>query len=135
MSLLRKGIRYMQEMIDFFKRYQFEFDQQNWASFAALFHEPAMSVRADGSVMVIPSHAEGEHLYQSVSKAWRAEGYARFEMKDFEVLALGQDSRLVSFDWVMLSERGALIRQWRQSYQLIRTQNAWRVFTSTFHKA
>jgi hypothetical protein len=124
----------MQDMIDFFKRYQFEFDQQNWASFAALFHEPAMSVRADGSVMVIPTHADGARLYASVSIAWRAEGYARFEMENFEVLALGQDSRLVSFDWLMLSEHGELIRRWRQSYQLIRPQGAWQVFTSTFHK-
>ncbi len=124
----------MQDMIDFFKRYQSEFDQQNWASFAALFHEPAMSVRADGSVMVIPTHADGARLYASVSIAWRAEGYARFEMENFEVLALGQDSRLVSFDWLMLSEHGELIRRWRQSYQLIRPQGAWQVFTSTFHK-
>jgi hypothetical protein len=124
----------MQEMIDFFKRYQFEFDQQNWASFAALFHEPAMSVRADGSVMVIPTHADGARLYASVSIAWRAEGYARFEMENFEMLALGQDSRLVSFDWLMLSEHGESIRRWRQSYQLIRPQGAWQVFTSTFHK-
>ena len=124
----------MQDMIEFFKRYQSEFDQQNWASFAALFHEPAMSVRADGSVMVIPTHADGARLYASVSIAWRAEGYARFEMENFEVLALGQDSRLVSFDWLMLSEHGELIRRWRQSYQLIRPQGAWQVFTSTFHK-
>jgi hypothetical protein len=124
----------MQDMIDFFKRYQSEFDQQNWASFAALFHEPAMSVRADGSVMVIPTHADGARLYASVSIAWLAEGYARFEMENFEVLALGQDSRLVSFDWLMLSEHGELIRRWRQSYQLIRPQGAWQVFTSTFHK-
>jgi hypothetical protein len=124
----------MQDMIDFFKRYQSEFDQQNWVSFAALFHEPAMSVRADGSVMVIPTHADGARLYASVSIAWRAEGYARFEMENFEMLALGQDSRLVSFDWLMLSEHGDLIRRWRQSYQLIRPQGAWQVFTSTFHK-
>jgi hypothetical protein len=124
----------MQDMIDFFKRYQSEFDQQNWVSFAALFHEPAMSVRADGSVMVIPTHADGSRLYASVSIAWRAEGYARFEMENFEVLALGQDSRLVSFHWLMLSEHGDLIRRWRQSYQLIRPQGAWQVFTSTFHK-
>jgi hypothetical protein len=124
----------MQDMIDFFKRYQSEFDQQNWASFAALFHEPAMSVRADGSVMVIPTHADGARLYASVSSAWRGEGYERFEMENFEVLALGQDSRLVSFDWLMLSEHGELIRRWRQSYQLIRPQGAWQVFTSTFHK-
>jgi hypothetical protein len=72
---------WMQDMIDFFKRYQSEFDRQNWVSFAALFHEPAMSVRADGSVMVIPTQADGARLYASVSIAWRAEGYARFEME------------------------------------------------------
>jgi hypothetical protein len=124
----------MQEMIDFFKRYQCKFDQQNWASFADLFHEPAMSVRADGSVMLIPTHTDGARLYASVSSAWRAEGYARFETENFEVLALGQDSRLVSFDWLMLSDEGELIRRWRQSYQLIRTHDVWQVFTSTFHK-
>jgi hypothetical protein len=125
----------MQEMIDFFKRYQSEFDQKNWGVFAALFHEPAMSVRADGSVMVIPSHIEGEHLYASVAAAWREQGYARFEMKNFEVVELGKDSRLVSFDWLMLGTDGAFLRQWRQSYQLIRSQQNWQVFTSTFHTA
>ena len=125
----------MQDMIDFFKRYQFEFDQRNWASFAAMFHEPAMSVRADGSVMAIPTHADGAHLYASIASAWQDQGYARFEMENFEVLALGQDSRLVSFDWLMLSNEGKLIRRWRQSYQLIRPQGAWQVFTSTFHKS
>lgn len=124
----------MQQIIDFFKRYQCEFDQQNWASFAALFHEPAMSVRADGSVMVIPTHADGARLYASVSTAWRTEGYARFETENFEVLELGESSRLVSFDWLMLSDDGDLIRRWRQSYQLIRSQESWQVFTSTFHK-
>jgi 7-keto-8-aminopelargonate synthetase-like enzyme len=84
--------------------------------------------------MVIPTHEDGARLYASVSIAWRAEGYARFEMENFEVLALGQDSRLVSFDWLMLSEHGDLIRRWRQSYQLIGPQGAWQVFTSTFHK-
>lgn len=124
----------MQDMIDFFKHYQCEFDQQKWVSFANLFHEPAMSVRADGSVMVIPTHADGARLYESVSVAWKAEGYARFETENFEVLALGQRSRLVSFDWLMLSEAGDLIRRWRQSYQLIGSKGDWQVFTSTFHK-
>lgn len=125
----------MQDMINFFKRYQFEFEQQNWLNFAALFYEPAMSVRADGYVMLIPTHAEGARLYESVASAWRAQGYARFETEDFEVLDLGKDSRLVSFDWLMMSDHGELIRRWRQSYQLIRTQGAWQVFTSTFHKS
>jgi hypothetical protein len=59
----------MQDMINFFKRYQFEFDQQNWLNFAALFYEPAMSVRADGYVMLIVvagSLAIKETLYKSL---------------------------------------------------------------------
>ena len=124
----------MQEMIDFFKTYRSQFDQQNWASFAALFHEPAMSVRADGTVMLIPTQAEGRHLYAAVAATWRAEGYARFEMENFEVLALGKDSRLVTFDWLMLSAHDELLRRWRQSYQLVRNKEDWQVFTSTFHK-
>lgn len=124
----------MQEMIAFFKSYQSEFDGRNWRNFAALFHEPAMSVRADGSVMLIPSHLDGARLYESVSQAWEAEGYARFEMQNFEVLVLGENSRLVSFDWLMLSANDELIRRWRQSYQLIRNKEDWQVFTSTFHK-
>ena len=125
----------MHEIIDFFRDYQTEFDEQNWGRFAALFHEPAMSVRADGSVMVIPSHAEGARLYAFVAATWREQGYARFEMENFDVMELGHDSRLVSFDWLMLGLDGALIRRWRQSYQLIRSTQAWRVFTSTFHAA
>ncbi len=61
----------MHDMINFFKRYQSEFEQQNWEVFASLFHEPAMSVRADGSVMVIPSHTEGARLCASVAAYWR----------------------------------------------------------------
>jgi hypothetical protein len=125
----------MQEVLEFFQRYQREFDQQNWPAFAALFHEPAFSVRGDGSVMLIPTYADGERLYAAVAQAWRGEGYAKFEMQDFEVLHMGRDSRLVSFDWRMLREDGQLIRRWRQSYQLIRTPQGWRVVMSTFHRA
>ena len=123
----------MHDMIEFFKRYQSAFDQKNWGTFAALFHEPAMSVRADGSVMVISTHAEGARLYASVAAAWQEQGYAQFEMENFDVMELGRDSRLVSFDWLMLGSDGTLIRRWRQFYQLIRSTQAWQVFTSTFH--
>jgi hypothetical protein len=124
----------MNEMHDFFERYQRLFDQQDWPAFAALFHEPALSVRGDGTVMAIPNHLEGAHLYAQVAQAWRAEGYARFDMQNFEVTEMGKDSRLVTFDWLMMRGDGSCIRRWRQSYQLIRGAQGWRVLSSTFHK-
>ena len=125
----------MNEMHDFFERYKQLFDQQDWPAFAALFHEPALSVRGDGTVMAIPTHAEGARLYAQVAQTWRAEGYARFDIQNVEVTQMGQDSRLVTFDWLMLREDGSHIRRWRQSYQLIRQAQDWRVLSSTFHKA
>jgi hypothetical protein len=124
----------MQEVTEFFQRYQSLFDQQNWTAFAALFHEPALSVRGDGSVMTIATHAEGARLYAAVAQTWRSEGYARFEMQDFDILRMGCDSCLVSFDWRMLREDGSLVRRWRQSYQLIQLPQGWRVLSSTFHR-
>jgi hypothetical protein len=118
----------------FFEQYQSAFEQKNWPAFASLFYEPAISVRADGCVMNIPTHSEGVRLYAGVSESWQAEGYARFDIQDFQVFRMGGDSRLVSFLWLMLRENGSLIRCWHQSYQLIRTAQGWRVLASTFHK-
>ena len=85
--------------------------------------------------MAIPSHAEGARFYAQVAQAWRAEGYARFDIQDVEVIEMGQDSRMVTFDWLMLRQDGSRIRRWRQSYQLIRNAQDWQVMSSTFHKA
>jgi len=122
-----------EEALSLFERYQTEFDNGNWANFAALLHEPFMTVRGDGSVTICHSHAEAQEFFKNVADAWRREGYHRFTTSNFEVIAMGRLSRLVTLDWEMLRADGGLLRKWRQSYQLIMKRDAWKVLGSTFH--
>jgi hypothetical protein len=123
----------LEEAGTFFKRYTKFFDEENWPEFASLFHEPAMSVRGDGSVHVLASKPETEAFFQKVSASWRKESYDTFSISDMHVLPLGTLSGLVTFTWHMNASDGKVIKQWRQSYQLVRANAGWRVLCSTFH--
>jgi DNA-binding response OmpR family regulator len=98
-----------------------------------MYHEPCLSVRADGSVRCLQTRDEARRFFEGVSTAWRREEYERFETSDLEVVPIGQRCLLVTLDWHMLRGDGSLIRRWRQSYQLIMVAQDWQVLTSTFH--
>ena len=121
------------EVTAFFARYGTEFDSCNWPAFVALYHEPALSVRGDGSVTCLMSRADARTFFENVVAAWHLEGYQRFEARDLDVMPLGSRSLLATLDWHMLRGDGSLIRKWRQSYQLILVQQEWQVLASTFH--
>jgi hypothetical protein len=124
-----------QEVVAFFERYGAEFDQRNWAEFVALYHEPSLTVRGDGTVKYFQSRAEAKQFFENVANAWCGEGYHRFAMGNFDVAPIGRRSVLATLDWDLLREDGSLIRRWRQSYQLIQVQQNWLVLASTFHAA
>jgi hypothetical protein len=118
---------------DFFDRYRREFDSSNLEAFASLFHAPFMTVRGDGSVHHLQSHEEAQQFFKTVAAVWRDEGHGRFSTANFEVMPLGKFSSLVTFDWEMLRQDGSLVKEWRQSYQLIAVRQDWTVLVSTFH--
>lgn len=117
----------------FFARYASEFDQCNWPGFAAFYNEPALSVRADGSVKLLPSRTDVRAFFESVSDTWHGEGYSRFRFSDLEVTPIGSRSALITLTWHLERTDQNRIRSWRQSYQLIAVGSAWRVVASTFH--
>lgn len=121
------------EAVAFFNQYRAEFDSANWAGFASLFHEPCLTVRGDGSVRAIQSRQKAASFFASVSDAWRLEGYHRFETINLDVLPIGRSGMLATFDWQMFGKDNILIRQWRQSYQLVRVEGKLQVLTSMFH--
>jgi hypothetical protein len=122
-----------EEAARFFARYRAEFDNANWPGFASLFHEPCLTVRGDGTVRYLNSRAEAAPFFKTVADAWRREGYFRFTTSNFDVVPIGRNGMLVTFDWEMLDKDDRLIRKWRQSYQLVRAGGSLQVLTSMFH--
>ena len=93
-----------------------------------------MSVRADGTIQSLATNKDAEDFFPQVIEVWRKEGYHSFTISDFEVVKLGSTSVIVTFTWEMLDINASLIRQWRQSYNLLKNNGQWKVLLSTFHR-
>ncbi|OUR72702.1 hypothetical protein A9Q76_03245 [Arcobacter sp. 31_11_sub10_T18] len=119
---------------EFFTKYRSTFDKGNMKEFSTFFNEPFMSVRADGKIQSLSCNKDAELFFPLVIDMWKKEGYNSFTMSDFEVVKLGSTSMLVTFTWEMLDNNADLIRQWRQSYNLVKNYDEWKVILSTFHR-
>lgn len=122
-----------EQLAAFFLRYATAFDHRNWSVFTSLLYEPVLTVRSDGSVRCLHSRDEAQEFFEKVADDWRAEGYCRFAASNFEIIPLGIRSLLATLDWEMLRENGSQMRVWRQSYQLLKTDNDWKVLAFTYH--
>jgi hypothetical protein len=47
-------------------------------------------------------------------------------------VTIGGRSLLATMDWVFYREDGTLLKQWRQSYNMVRIDGRWQILLSTF---
>jgi Domain of unknown function (DUF4440) len=121
------------EISDFFgHRYNeaWNFDGDRIAS---LYNAPTVTMRGDGSIHCLQSHAELARFFQGVLDTYKREGFQSATMHDLEVVPLGARSALATMTWKMLRADGSSIREWRQSYNVVRHEDGWRILVSTFH--
>lgn len=117
----------------FFAEYGRVFDTWDMEAFSKMFCEPFVSVRPDGTVASMPTNKVAQEFFETVLEVWKKEGYKTFGMRDFDVTPIGTNSALVTLTWELLDSAGDMIRDWRQSYNLLNTSDGWKVITSTFH--
>lgn len=120
------------EVRSFLESYNKAFRSIDGARIAPLYHSPCVTLRGDGSIHCLTSADVGPFL-QGVADTYYREGYrdARFNM--LQVVPIGGRSALVTVDWELLRDDGSVIRGWRQSYNLVRMKDGWRILVSTFH--
>jgi hypothetical protein len=121
------------EVRAFFERYNKAFLSFDGKHVAALYYEPTVTMRGDGSIHCLRSHGELASFFQGVIDTYRKDGYADSNLKNFEVQPIGDLSALATMDWEMLRQDGSLIRRWRQSYNVVRAPGGWRILVATFH--
>ncbi|NRA15268.1 MAG: hypothetical protein HRU04_07180 [Oceanospirillaceae bacterium] len=122
-----------EEAKKFFNAYNTIFDSGDMAAFSQLFAEPFISVRPDSAIASMSTNEIALNFFTDVLNTWKLEGYKYFSTKDYDVTPIGKKSMLVTLTWEMLNENHGLIREWRQSYNLLMVGNQWKVITSTFH--
>jgi len=121
------------EIQSFFNQYNEAFASVDGNRIASLYHAPTITVRGDGSIHCLRSHEELARFFQGVADTYHREGSRSSTMHDTEVVPVGQRSALTTMTWKMLRADGSLMRQWRQSYNLVRLTEGWRILVATFH--
>src|SRR3954451_6550223 len=100
---------------------------------AALYSIPTVTMRGDGSIHSFRSREEIAQFFQGVADTYRREGSKSGTMHDLEVVAIGGRSALATVTWKNLRADGSVARQWRQSYNVVRLAEGWRILAATFH--
>ena len=122
-----------EEIRRFFEQYTKAFDSIDGTRIAALYHIPTVTMRGDGSIHCLQSREELARFFQSVAETYSREGYRSGSFKNLQVIPIGGRSALATLQWELRREDGNVIREWRQSYNVVRTPGGWRILVSTFH--
>ena len=121
------------EMSDFFDRQYNEAWKFGGDEIAKLYCVPTVTMRGDGSIHCLQSHEELARFFQGVLDTYKGQGHAGTTMHDLSVVPIGARSALATMTWKMLRADGSTIREWRQSYNVVRLTEGWRILVSTFH--
>jgi hypothetical protein len=116
----------------FFTQYAERYMASDVDAISALYEAPLLAVR-EGRVIHLPDRtAVREHLAE-LMKAYRSTGAARADIAEMNVEPLGKSGAIATVRWHVLNEAGTLLRDFRTSYHLLRTGEAWRILSYTNH--
>jgi hypothetical protein len=121
------------EISAFLNRYNETFATFDGNQIAALYCIPTVTMRGDGSIHGFQSREEIARFFQGVADTYQGEGSTSGTMHDLEVIPIGERSALATVTWKNLRPDGSVARQWRQSYNVVRFAEGWRILTATFH--
>ena len=105
-----------------------------WSAVAALYHVPSITVRGDGSVHCFQSLKELQDFFHGVGAAYDKEGeLGPGRYHSLTTQPIGARSLLATLTWQMVRKDGSVVREWRQSYNLVRTDERWQILAATLH--
>ena len=123
------------EIRKFLDDYTRAFDAREAVAIAMLYHVPSVTMRGDGSAQCFQSRGELQQFFQGVADGYHQEanlGPGRYH--GLTIQPIGARSVLVTLEWEMVRTDGSIVREWRQSYNLVRVDGRWQIFVSTFHR-
>jgi hypothetical protein len=120
------------EMSEFFGHQYDEAWKVEGDEIAKLYYAPTVTVRGDGSIHRLQSHEELARFFQGVLDTYKNQGFARATMHDLTVVPIGERSALATMTWKQFRTDGSPIRDWRQSYNMVRLAEGWRILVPHF---
>jgi hypothetical protein len=121
------------EMAAFLNQYNETFATFDGDQIAGFYCVPTITVRGDGSVHCFQSREEIVRYFQGVANTYKGEETKAATINDLVAVPIGERSALATLTWKNLRADGSVARQWRQSYNVVRFAEGWRILAATFH--
>lgn len=109
------------------------FNSKSGARIAQCYVAPCLILRADGSLLALSSSAEIAKFFQARVEQLHSEGCRDWRYTNLEVGAIDRRCVRAAMDWEPLRADGTALAQWRQTYQLLKTESGLRFMVSTVH--
>lgn len=121
------------EVEAFFDAYVAAFNSLRGHDIGLLYGIPSVLLRGDRSVHGFHDRPAMESTLGQLARGYRADGCADWRWLNLEVVPIGSASVLASVTWQMLRDDDSVLRSWRHSYNLLRTEMGLRILAATFN--
>lgn len=122
----------MSEFDSFFSTYAQRYMASDVAAISAVYEAPLLAVREGRAIHLSDRAAVDEHLSELMT-AYRNAGAAQADVSELNVMSLGESGAMVTVRWHVLDASGALLRDFRTTYHLLRHEEMWRILSYTNH--
>jgi len=123
------------ECTQFFEAFSQAFSEFDGHVIARRYASPYLSIHSDGSSQLFSSPSAIGQYFQEIVSRYHQQGCRSCQFKELNVVPLGRNAVLASVTWELLAESKLLISAWRESYNLVRNNDALLIHVSTDHAA
>lgn len=123
----------LDDIKEFFDRFVRDFSSFDGALIAERYQAPYLAVTSDGAVWECAAPADLVEYFQSLLDRHSADGVTHTKYEDLACQEIGRSCFLASVTWTMMNEAGETVSTWRESYNLIKTSDGLKIFTSIDH--
>lgn len=117
----------------FFDRYVEDIPLFNGAVLAKKYIAPYTVMSRDGDAWLCGNIDETIDYFQILLDKHREDGVKSCKYEDLDFRTIGEHCYLASVSWTMLGENDKVISHWRESYNMVRTDDGLKIFTSIDH--
>lgn len=118
---------------DFITTYGHAFDNYDLQFILDTYHTPCFIFKL-GTLYTNLTEVQKRQYFQDLLTSYRQQGYANAEIPHFEIKSLGQDSALITVEWVCKRSDNSIAFDFWDSYYLIHIDGKWKILGDTVYE-
>ncbi len=122
-----------ESIAEFFERFAQDVPTFDGRLIASRYLAPYIAVSSDGDLWECREESDVVDYFQNLLDKHQEQGVAHCEYEDLISSPIGKKGYFATVTWTMSDKEGNTITHWRESYNLIKTNEGLKILTSMDH--